>query len=49
MECVNSVELAEVIPEIWGMRMDDDDQKLKLARTNSELDAMLSAFTAVGA
>lgn len=49
VECVNSVELAEVIPEIWGMRMDDDDQKLKLARTNSELDAMLSAFTAVGA
>lgn len=47
VEYVNSVTLAEVIPEIWGSRVDDYDQKL--SRTNSELDALLSAYTAVGA
>lgn len=47
VECVNSVTLAEVIPEIWVSRVDDYDQKL--SRTNSELDALLSAYTAVGA
>jgi hypothetical protein len=47
VECVNSVTLAKVIPGIWGNRMDDDERKI--SRTNSELDALLSAYTAVGA
>lgn len=47
VESVNSI--AEVIPEIWGgCRVDDDNQK-KISRTNSELDALLSATAAVGA
>ncbi|KAK2404900.1 suppressor of disruption of TFIIS [Trifolium repens] len=47
VECVNSVTLAKVIPGIWGNRMEDDERKI--SRTNSELDALLSAYTAVGA
>ncbi|PNX72536.1 phosphate metabolism protein [Trifolium pratense] len=47
VECVNSVTLTKVIPEIWGNRVDEDERKI--SRTNSELDALLSAYTAVGA
>ncbi|GAU23713.1 hypothetical protein TSUD_46430 [Trifolium subterraneum] len=47
VDCVNSVTLAKVIPGIWGNRVDDDERKI--SRTNSELDALLSAYTAVGA
>lgn len=45
VESVRSI--AEVIPEIWGSRMDGDDQRL--ARTKSELDAVLTTTAAVGA
>lgn len=47
VECVNRIALAEVVPGIWGNRVDDGDRKI--SRTNSELDALLSAYTAVGA
>jgi len=47
VECVNRVALAEAIPGIWGNRVEDGERKI--SRTNSELDALLSAYTAVGA
>lgn len=47
VECVSRVALAEVIPGIWGNRVEDGDRKI--SRTNSELDALLSAYTTVGA